>query len=148
MITKYCNLCKETKTISEFNKKGKSFQANCRACQKIKKDQHYVNNKAVYVAKARKYDDAKKRKDLKKVIDYFKLHPCVDCGETDPLVLEFDHIDVDTKDNDVCSMICQDKVHWHIIEKEISKCEVRCANCHRRKTAKQCNSIKYQLMLE
>jgi len=44
---------------------------------------------------------------------------CVDCGESDRVVLEFDH------------------VRGKKIEQEMAKCEVRCANCHRRKTAVQ-----------
>lgn len=58
----------------------------------------------------------------------------MDCGENDPVVLEFDHIS--DKIDSVSRMIC-DSYSLDSLEKEIAKCEVRCANCHRRKTAKQ-----------
>jgi len=35
----------------------------------------------------------------------------------------------------------RDGVAWKVVEEEIGKCEVRCANCHRRKTAVQ---LKYK----
>lgn len=81
-----------------------------------------------------------------KVSNYLKEHPCVDCDEKDIVVLEFDHIDSTTKIDNVSTMITN-RVSWSKILKEINKCEVRCANCHRRKTAKQfgykseCSSI-------
>ncbi len=59
--------------------------------------------------------------------------PCVDCGEPDPIVLEFDHVrgekraDVDSLITVGCSRA--------LLLAEIAKCDVRCANCHRRRTA-------------
>lgn len=74
---------------------------------------------------------------LKKEVWKFLLdNPCVDCGESNPIVLEFDHID--EKFMEISEMIR----HGFSIEKifeEIQKCEVRCANCHRAKTAKDFN---------
>lgn len=70
------------------------------------------------------------------VWDYLKLHPCIDCGEGDPTVLEFDHRDPAEKSRTVCDM-ARARFSWDKIEAEIAKCDVRCANCHRRRTAKQ-----------
>jgi hypothetical protein len=61
-----------------------------------------------------------------------KANPCVDCGETDPIILEFDHITNDKHFN-----ISDATRHGYGMKKliaEIAKCEVRCANCHRKKT--------------
>ena len=69
------------------------------------------------------------RKEKRAVVDeHFSSHHCVDCGESDRIVLEFDHVR-GTKYKDVSQML----IHNYSIEdvrKEIAKCEVRCANCH------------------
>jgi hypothetical protein len=69
-----------------------------------------------------------------RVLDYLKTHPCVDCGEKDAVVLEFDHVR-GVKLGDV-SVLTRSAISWRRISAEIEKCEVRCANCHRSKTAK------------
>ena len=73
-----------------------------------------------------------------KLYEYYSKHPCVDCGETDPVVLDFDHKDNTNKINDVSTLISKG-YSWNIIENEIKKCDIRCANCHRRRTAEQFN---------
>ena len=65
------------------------------------------------------------------MLEYLRTHACVDCGETDLLVLEFDHLR-DKKYN-IAEMINRDFT-WASILREIEKCEVVCANCHRRRT--------------
>lgn len=59
---------------------------------------------------------------------------CVDCGIDDPMVLEFDHKEDSGKLYNVASMhaLSVDR-----IKAEIAKCEIRCANCHKKKTARQ-----------
>jgi hypothetical protein len=56
---------------------------------------------------------------------------CVDCGESNHIVLDFDHLR-DKKYN--ISRMIHDGFSWSAIKKEIAKCEVVCANCHRIRT--------------
>jgi hypothetical protein len=63
---------------------------------------------------------------------YLIAHPCVDCGEADPVVLDFDHVRGEKSENLVRLIAAHGRKK---ILDEIEKCEVRCANCHRRKTA-------------
>jgi hypothetical protein len=56
---------------------------------------------------------------------------CKDCGESNPIVLDFDHLK-DKKYN--VSRMIHDGFSWKAIKKEIEKCEVVCANCHRIRT--------------
>ena len=67
-----------------------------------------------------------------------KSNPCVDCNEADPIVLEFDHRDDVEKIAEVGKLVANG-YKWETIKEEIDKCDVRCANCHRRRTAKQFN---------
>lgn len=81
-----------------------------------------------------KSDDWKRRQRRNQGIvwRYLLSHPCVDCGEDDPVVLEFDHVR-GVKKRAVAAMVCY--ASKKTLLDEIEKCEVRCANCHRRKTA-------------
>ena len=55
------------------------------------------------------------------------------------MVLEFDHINPEEKISNVSDLM---KFSINKVKKEIAKCEVRCANCHRRKTAQQFKTYK------
>lgn len=68
--------------------------------------------------------------------NYLLSHPCVDCGEADPKVLDFDHREPADKTAAVSRML-SGTLSWSKVLNEISKCDVRCSNCHRRKTAHQ-----------
>lgn len=76
-----------------------------------------------------------------RLMTYLATHPCIDCGEADIVVLDLDHVR-GRKHRNVTRML---DYSWAAIEKEIAKCEVRCANCHRRKTAKQLGHFRSSL---
>jgi hypothetical protein len=74
---------------------------------------------------------ADSRKRLKQyVLDYLKTHPCVDCGQTNPLVLDFDHRDPAEKDDSIARIVSDTGALPRLLA-EIEKCDVRCSNCHR-----------------
>ena len=54
---------------------------------------HYEANRELYMRRAKVRGKAVRRRRIAFLIEYFREHPCVDCGESDPLVLEFDHLE-------------------------------------------------------
>lgn len=69
------------------------------------------------------------------VRDYLQGMSCIDCGESDPVVLQFDHVR-GTKLGNVSRMVSKGSP-LSVIQAEVEKCDVVCANCHHRRTAKQ-----------
>lgn len=94
----------------------------------------YYENHAHYVKHHTLLTKNKRQEKMLKVLHYLESHPCLDCGESDPIVLEFDHRDNTDKVRAVAQLVTEN-CGWEKISAEIDKCDVRCANCHRRKTA-------------
>lgn len=74
---------------------------------------------------------------------YLEEHPCVWCGEDNPIVLEFDHIDHGAKRWEIARAIAL-VPSVSSLELEVSKTQVLCANCHRIKTAQERGSIRWR----
>lgn len=70
-------------------------------------------------------------------LNELKLHSgCVDCGyAAHPEALDFDHLPGFDKGFNI-GMGLRSR-SWAALEAEVLKCEVRCANCHRVKTAQR-----------
>ena len=135
-VVKTCTGCKIEKVLAEFawkdERKGRR-SARCRACHAQARRDHYERNRQKYIDKARAWRDACRDKNRERVLTYLAEHPCVDCGEPDPMVLDFDHRE--DKSFGIADMM--QFAQWTRIQAEIAKCDVRCANCHRRKTARE-----------
>lgn len=70
------------------------------------------------------------------LLNFLLKKKCVDCGENDPRVLDFDHNNPTIKFKPISSML-SGHYSWQSVLGEIKKCKVRCANCHRRKSYSQ-----------
>lgn len=114
-------------------------QAMCKTCQNAYGRQHYQTYGPKYIKKARLWTAQQNRVNAAFIIDYLRHHPCVDCGESDIVVLEFDHLR--DKLMDVSELVTAG-YSLERIKREIDKCEVVCANCHRRRTSKRVRSYR------
>lgn len=65
------------------------------------------------------------------VLKYLTVHPCVDCGETDPRVLDFDHDG--EKNFTIGDALTRSCINPDNLTREIALCTVRCSNCHRKR---------------
>ena len=108
----------------------------CRCCRREYDRDYYKSRPKESKQKSQEIKSIRSRLARKYLLDYLSSNPCVICGEADPVVLEFDHLDQSTKEYAVSTMVT---LSIEKIEKEISKCRVLCANCHRRHTAIQLN---------
>ena len=124
---KFCNTCQTSKPDDQFSKKGKGLQSRCKACHTNYLKEHYNNNKIYYKDKASISRQGKRQwmRDFKATL------ACSACGENDPCCLDFHHTNGEEKEFLVSGMaghgVSKDK-----ILKEIAKCVVLCANCHRK----------------
>jgi hypothetical protein len=139
--TQKCYRCGEEKHAEDFawrRKEKGQRDSHCRPCRSAYGREHYEANRQRYIDQAA----ASKRKlrlaRTKYLIEFFKTHPCVECGETDPVVLEFDHL----RDKLFAIGPELSRKRWQSILDEIEKCEVVCANCHRRRTARRRGALR------
>jgi hypothetical protein len=140
IVAKTCSRCGIEQSINEFvwRRSRGAWGSHCRACRAEYGRAHYEKNRDLYKERA----IAQKRRLLQErtefLFEYFRVNPCRDCGESDPVVLEFDHLR--DKHFNIGGHLPFYK--WERILEEIAKCDVVCANCHRRRTAARQGSIR------
>jgi hypothetical protein len=74
---------------------------------------------------------------------YLSQHPCVDCGESDPIVLTFDHVREEKRDN-IADMV-RNGLSVEAIAAEIEKTEVTCFNCHSLREQKRMGAYRWRM---
>ncbi len=135
---KRCSGCKEEKDGSQFQKNSAAhdgLQDQCKACRSATDRKSYLNRSPERTARVLEQQRRARARNLRSLFEYLLHHPCVDCGEVEPVVLEFDHVRGEKRRN-IADLVRTGR-SWETILKEIEKCDIRCANCHRRVTAKR-----------
>lgn len=134
MNQKCCSKCVTTKPLDSFHKNpaGKlGRDSYCKPCRLVYQRSNYKDS----------------RMDLKEaVFNHLSNNPCVDCGETDVLKLEFDH--QARKEFNLGKMTVGRRKSLDTVLQEIAKCLVRCGSCHKAKTHKDNRSWKYRMAME
>lgn len=137
-MEKICGRCKKSVSLSLFNKrtKGKDGLSSwCRPCYS-----EYDRNRYRQGDRARKEANRQARfgRVCIKMWELLCDSACAHCGNDDPEVLEFDHREQSDKDFNISEMLRS--YSWSRIQTEIDKCDILCANCHRKRTIKQLGS--------
>src|SRR5690348_224966 len=117
-----CSRCKTEKPDEEFawhRRERGQRNTYCRPCQSAYHRQHYQANKQRYIDAAARRKKALLEERFIFLMAYFRDHPCVDCGETDPIVLEFDHL----RDKKFSISAGLQGRRWQDVLDEIAKCE-------------------------
>ena len=139
---KTCTRCEQEKNEDQFGFRkekdrdvSKYRESWCKQCKKeyvaeYNKEWYKRNREAVL----NKQKEVRER-NLNYVCDYLVQHPCSDCGETDIVVLEFDHIN--GKKKGIARLMPSASLAQ--IQEEIERCEVVCRNCHIRRESKRGN---------
>ena len=130
---KFCHRCQRNLSKEAFAKnrnKKDGLQSQCRECKSKTDKIDYRRNERKEQVRARVAAQAALLRDY--VLNYLVEHPCVDCGNDDWRVLEFDHVRGEKLYN--VSQMTKSGYSFESLLQEIAKCEVRCANCHRIRT--------------
>lgn len=126
-----CSRCKEYRSNTYFYKNrsmSSGLQNECRLCRKIiKKEARDKNTRHAREIKRLENLREHKRK-TKDFLEFRKAFKCADCGNNNPVVIQFHHLDPNTKDSTVSSLFRKkDKSKFYA---ELEKCIPLCCNCH------------------
>lgn len=134
---KVCVSCGLPKEEEEFNWRWKALGIRakiCRECQSGHQRTWYEGHREQEKERVRRRRVKAREEAREFVYSYLSTHSCIDCGETDPRVLDFDHV---RGKGETMSVLITQGASIERIKTEISLCVVRCSNCHRKKTMEE-----------
>lgn len=141
---KHCNKCNTTKPLTSFHRRKNSHQPWCIPCRKT--HDHGTFKSKPQRRQSLKESTAKYREAAETLVaNHLKANPCVKCGESHILTLQFDHLR--DKKLEISTAVQRG---WSLssIKEEMNKCQVLCANCHSIKTANDNNSWKLKWLAD
>jgi hypothetical protein len=123
---KICSKCKQEKELTEFNKHRYGVTSWCKECVRGRSKQHYEENSISLKEKKRLYIQQRREwfNEFKKTLK------CIKCGEDHIACLDFHHRDPKQKEFSIAGAVSHSNKEKVI--KELEKCDVLCANCHRK----------------
>lgn len=160
-MSKQCKQCNQEKELTDFpfsNKVEQKYRTTCKDCyssnrkerylkrsndeildSKNKRSEYYninketiINDVIIYQKKNKEKYRKWQEKYRKKLQDEWKLFKdtleCLLCNENNGCCLDFHHVD----DNDKEFNITNIYKNKNKLKKELNKCVVLCANCHRK----------------
>lgn len=114
METKICTKCGKELPLDAFpwrdRKKG-TRRADCKECHSKYMKQQYAQKKSI-------------------IEEQKAQQKCAKCGESRGYVLDYHHLNPEEKETTIARMT-SNRYNLEDIQKEIEKCIVLCANCHR-----------------
>jgi len=143
MLCRVCSLEKDLEDFAWKNRNAGKKNITCKPCQSLYAKNHYKNNSNSYKDRAKQNKPIYKNRNKNYIIKYLSNNPCVDCGESDIEVLQFDHIEmIGEKGKRIGSFMGHS---LETLKAQISLCQVRCGNCHIRRTRKQMGWFRINL---
>jgi len=123
--------------LLELERRGRPLRRRCvvvwdkaaaRACRR----RHYEEHRSEYIERAKRSTQEARIRIREFIDEYKRRHPCGDCGEGDPDLLEFHHVGTKA---DAVANLARRVVSIARVAAEIEKCITLCANCHRKRHA-------------
>jgi hypothetical protein len=133
---KACGWCRKRLALEVFHRRGRAGrQSVCKKCIAAYQANYYKKTRRRQLRSARLWKLNRQQIVREELEAYSIEHPCVDSGEGDMVVLDFDHV-FGRKVANVSKLI-QNARPWTQVLLEIRKCQVVCSNCHRRRSARR-----------
>jgi hypothetical protein len=135
---KTCVSCKQEKNDDDFRWRYKERglrSSYCRSCRKQYDKERYSRGEVKKTSQESRERVAERNRSF--ILEAL-VSGCVDCGEKNPVVLEFDH----QRDKIMNVSVMLYSYSLERIRQEVEKCEIVCANCHRIRTANSQNFWK------
>lgn len=132
IVYRPCSSCRKELTLDNYSYRTPGrLHSRCKQCGYS--DRKRYSLKASNRLRVKQQNKKQQAKNLQLFLRYLQVTGCVDCGEQRAVLLECDHL-ID-KEYNVGNKA--KRLYWSTLQLELSKCVIRCGNCHRKRTTKQ-----------